>query len=362
MKHIFSARAVRTSKPWILATVLALAVMVPRPVLAAGCAKPWNALIRLAAAQIDRVFGDVAASTRALAGEYVALSDSVPPATPAERDVWLKHYQAKGRTVGFQSWSGDSHSPPSFQAPYPSYYDYNGTAFTDDTFRQLEIFKRLTPVFRAAYRSFGFSWVYVTTAQGKMMIYPYLPITEAVNNEYPTKQVYYTSADFKNRDVGWTLPYLDLVGAGMMITVSCPVYNDDTLLGVVSRDITLKQLSSEVLSHLVVGAGAVAFIVDRSGLVIGVSDPGLARELDRVNSKAAAAVLHYRTQQGLKRLGSKSAQASASAWINQVTETLLAREAKAPASAVIRFVRGGREVLAARTARTGWYVVSAVPE
>jgi hypothetical protein len=362
MKHNPSTRAVRTGTHWILAAVVALAVMVPKPVLAADCAKPWDALIRLAAAQIDRVFGDVAASTRALASEYVALSGSVPPVAPAERSAWLKRYQAKGRTVGFQSWPGDPHSPPSFQAPYPSYYDYKGTAFTDDTFRQLEIFKRLTPVFRAAYRSFGFSWVYVTTAQGKMMIYPYLPITEAVNNEYPTQQVYYTSADFKNRDVGWTLPYLDLVGAGMMITVSYPVYEGNALLGVVSRDITLKQLSSQVLSHLVVGAGAVAFIVDRSGLVIGVSDPGLARELDRVNSKAAAAVLHYRTAEGLKRLGSKSAKSSASAWINQVTEKLLAREVKASASAVVRFVQGGREVLAARTARTGWYVVSAVPE
>jgi hypothetical protein len=330
--------------------------------LAADCAKPWDALIKLAAAQIDRVFGDVAASTRGLADEYVALFKTVPAVTPAERSTWMRSYQAQGKTVGFKSWPGDPHSPPSFQAPFPSFYDYKGTAFTGDTFRQLEIFKRLTPVFRAAYRSFNFSWVYVTTAHGKMMIYPYLPITEAVNNERPTQQVYYTSADFKNRDVGWTLPYLDLVGAGMMITVSYPVYEGSTLLGVVSRDITLKQLSSQVLSHLVVGAGAVAFIVDRSGRVIGVSDPGLSRELERVNFKAAAAVLHYRTKEGLKRLGSKSAKTSASAWINQVTETLLAREAKASASAVIRFVQDGREVLAARTARTGWYVVSAVPE
>jgi len=362
MNNIFSRRADRTSTPWVLAAVLALAVTIPMPAFAADCAKPWDALTRLAAAQIDRVFGDVAASTRALAGEYVALSDSVPPATQAERSAWMKSYRAKGKTVGFQTWPGDLNSPPSFQAPYPSFYDYRGTVFTDDTFRQLEIFKRLTPVFRAAYRSFGFSWVYVTTAQGRMMIYPYLPLNEAVNNVEPTQQVYYTSADFKNRDVGWTLPYLDLVGAGMMITVSDPVYKGDTLLGVVSRDITLKQLSSEVLNHLVVGEGAVAFIVDRSGLVIGVSDPSLSRELDIVNSKASAAVLHYRTEKGLKQLGSNSAMASTTTWINQLTEELIAREANTSASSVIRFVQGGREVLAARTARTGWYVVSAIPQ
>ncbi len=352
----------RKSAPWVLAAVLALAVLIPRPALAADCAKSWDALIKLAAAQIDRVFGDVAASTRALAGEYVALSESVPPVTPAERGAWMRRFQAKGNTVGFKSWPGDPRSSPPFQAPYPSFYDYKGKAFTDDTFRQLEIFKRMTPLFRAAYRSFGFSWVYLTTARDMMLIYPFLPLTEAVNNAQPTRKVFYTSADFKSRDVGWTLPYLDLAGAGMMITVSYPVYKGDTLLGVVSRDITLKQLSSEVLNHLAAGEGAVAFIVDRSGLVIGVSDPVLARELDLVNSRAAAAVLHYRTVQGLRRLGSRSADASASAWIDQVTEELLAREANAPASSVIRFVQGGREILAARMSRTGWYVVSAVPE
>ncbi len=361
MKNMFSTRRYQIGTLWVLAAILVLAESIPKPAHAADCTKPLDSLIRLAAAQIDRVFGDVAVSTRAIAGEYVLLYDSAPPATPAERSAWVESYQEKGKTVGFQSWHGDLHSPPPFQAPYPSFYDYKGTGFTDDTFRQLEIFQRLTPVFRAAFNSFNFSWVYITTAQDEMMVYPYLPLAEAVNNAMPTKQVFYTSADFKNRDVGWTLPYLDLAGAGMMITTSYPIYKGDILLGVVSRDITLNELSNQVLSRLVVREGAVAFIVDSSGLAIGVSDPGLARELDLVNSKAAAAVLHYRTKEGLKQLGNKSAKASASAWINQVTEALLTRESKATASSVIRFVQDGKDVLAARTERTGWYVVLVSP-
>ena len=42
------------------------------------------------------------------------------------------------------------------------------------------------------------------------------------------------------------MPYLDLVGAGMMVTASCPVYEDDRLLAVVSHDITLKELTKSV--------------------------------------------------------------------------------------------------------------------
>ncbi|MEZ5581771.1 MAG: hypothetical protein R3F37_02405 [Candidatus Competibacteraceae bacterium] len=130
----------------------------------------------------------------------------------------------------------------------------------------------MTPLFRAAYRTFDFSWSYFTTVDNAMLIYPFLPISEAVNNQSPTEQVYYTSADFKQRRAGWTLPYLDLVGAGMMITVSYPTYDGDTLLGVVSHDITLKQLSDSVLNHLILEDGATAYIVSDSGLVVGVSD------------------------------------------------------------------------------------------
>jgi hypothetical protein len=64
------------------------------------------------------------------------------------------------------------------------------------------------------------------------MIYPYLPMDQAVKNDPPTEQVFYRAADFKRRAVGWTLPYLDLVGAGLMITASYPIYAEDKLLGV----------------------------------------------------------------------------------------------------------------------------------
>ena len=73
---------------------------------------------------------------------------------------------------------------------------------------------------------------------------------QAVNNGTPTETPYYRAADFGSRAVGWTTPYLDLVGAGMMITASYPVYDSESLLGVMSHDITLKELASSVLLHL----------------------------------------------------------------------------------------------------------------
>ncbi|MCP5425296.1 MAG: histidine kinase [Gammaproteobacteria bacterium] len=325
------------------------------------CHSSLDALIRLAAVRIDTVFEEVSASTRALAEEFVTFSKTAPAATAEQRERWLTHYVAKDHTVAFQSWSGNPESPPDFQAPDVAFFTYNGTDFTAETFRELQLFERLTPLFRAAYRSFHLSWSYLTTPDGAMLIYPFLPLNKAVNNYPPTQQVYYTSADFKNRRAGWTSPYLDLVGAGMMITVSYPAYDGDTLLGVVSHDMTLDQLSHSVLNSLVVQEGATAYIVDDTGLVIGVTGDALIRELDEVNDKAGEAVLHYRPKAQLDQLGLKKAVPSATAWINDLTERLLAKAQANKDLAIIRVEQDGRHALATRTVEKGWYVVLVIP-
>jgi hypothetical protein len=87
------------------------------------------------------------------------------------------------------------------------------------------------------------------------MIYPYVPIEQAVNNAKPTETPYYKAADGARRAVGWTAPYLDLVGAGMMVTASFPIYRGDTLLGVMSRDITLQELADSVLRSEILYCG-----------------------------------------------------------------------------------------------------------
>ncbi len=321
-----------------------------------------NALIRLSADHIDTVFGDVASSTRALAAEYITLSNHTPKATVDEKKVWLKCYQVQDKTVGFHSNCDERQNQPAFQAPQPAFYAYSGSDFSEDTFRQLNIFQQLVPQFRTAYRSFDFSWTYLTTRNDMMLIYPFLPINEAVNNYPPDKQIFYTSANFKQREVGWTLPYLDLAGAGMMITASFPVYQSDTLIGVISHDITLDQLSHSVLNHLVLEDGAIAYIINQNGLVIGNSELDLTDELNAVNKAAEGAVLHYRSQEQLQKAGLSHATSSTFTWINNITEALIQRTIMEPETNVIRLNRDGRQLIATRTASTGWYVVLLLPD
>jgi hypothetical protein len=148
--------------------------------------------------------------------------------------------------------------------------------------------------------------------------------------------------------VGWTVPYLDLVGAGMMVTASYPVYEDDRLLGVVSHDITLKQLTKSVLSRLA-GDGSSVLLIAADGLAIDASDPKLAAEIDQVNTKAGAAVLHYRTADGMKSVVADGAVASDDASTNALVELVLAQADNADS---IKLDVDGNRVLVAPVKRT----------
>jgi hypothetical protein len=345
---------IRRHRAVVFLLILSLSPLVSRADESDTLAMVEDAMIRLAADRIDSTFEAVAASTRALGDAYRRLASSQSGQEEPDSERWLMRHTTLDNVMGFRTWPSGLTAPPSFQAAYPGIYSYNGATLNDRVLRQLNVFEQLAPTFRAAFESFPFSWVYVTTADDAMMIYPYLPIDEAINNGIPTQATFYTAADFAQRAVGWTQPYLDLVGAGMMITASYPVYENDSLLGVVSRDITLKQLSNSVLSHLTTADGSVALLVDGDGLAIDASDPTLAAEIDRVNASAGAAVLYYRGADGMETITSGNAVASSSADTNTLVERVLAESTE---DNVVRFDLLGRRVLAAPIDQTDWRLV-----
>ncbi|WP_116132478.1 cache domain-containing protein [Tropicimonas sp. IMCC34043] len=307
--------------------------------------------VRLAAGWIDATLRDVAASAEAVGLEFAAALTAAPAVGDDAFAAWTDRSQALGDTTGFRTWPAGAAEPAS-GAPFAGIYSYDGAPVTVERVAGIAALDRLVPVLRAAYRSLGYSWVYLTTADELMAIYPYVPLAEAVNNGTPTRTPFYTAADVAGRAVGWTAPYLDLVGAGMMITASYPAFDGDTLLGVASRDVTLDELAQGVLGRLAESGGATALLIDGTGLAIGASDPGMAAEIDRVNTAAGAAVLYYRTSANLQ--GIAGATASAEDWANAAVDRVLA--GASPADAV-SIESAGQRVLAAQVPSTGWYVV-----
>lgn len=348
----------------VIAFVAVLCLSAPGAVLAKTAqVSPWlAAVVGQAAGRVGDTLAAVAQSTRALGATYRELLRAAPQADPDGRARWLRDFAVKDQTVAFRGPDCPDNPTPAAQAPCPAYLHYDGEQFTDATFRQLDAMARLAPALAAAHGAFPFSWVYLTTPEENFCIYPFLPLDTATANNKPTDQDYYKVADFAGKDCGWESPYLDLVGAGMMVTVSCPVYDGDTLLGVASRDITLEQLSARVLAELTAAIpGSRAVIANKRGKAIAASDPALAKYLSEQNAKAGEAVVYFRADRGLAALGLEKGVTTPDDTVDLAVEAVIER-ASANHAWPQAFNQGGDTVLAGRIEPTGWYLVLLVPE
>lgn len=341
-----------------LRTAALAAVLLTPQTAAAQTEDSDGAIARLAAEHVDAVLGAVAQSTRAVGEEFRRSAQAVGPADVA---VFERRLRRQAQVLGVSTWPNDQ-PEPTFQSPYPGLFAYRtptpGAATVDAaTAGRLASLESLVPVVRAASSSLPFSWVYVTTAHDEMLIYPYLPLAQAVGNGMPSTQVFYTAADLARRKVGWTPPYLDLAGAGMMITASYPVFANDQLLGVASRDVTLGQLSRQVLADVAAGTGLVAILVTDQGLAIDASATELAVEIEAINAAKGGPALHYRAPAGLATAGA-GAVASRHSWVNRAVEAVLA----GPATDQFAVGDADLRLLAARVRTTNWLLVLIPPE
>lgn len=349
------------------ATVFLLALLVaslalPAPARAANTSSRLAAaLAATAAGRLDDALSAVEQSAKGLGAAYRDLSRDTPAPPPEERSRALLSYAIKDGAVAFRDLQGPCGPEPAAKAPCQSLFFYDGENFTDATFREMSAFARLAPAMAAAYDALPYSWVYLTTPGQSFAIYPHLPLAEAVNNYKPTEKGFYTVADFAGKACGWESPYLDLAGDGMMVTVSCPVYDGETLLAVASRDVTLGQLSRRVLADLAAIPGARAFLINRRGKAIAASDPRLAAFLDAENAKAGDAVVYFRADRGLAAMGLEKGMTSPDETVNAAGEAVIER-AEAEKDWPMTFELGKDLVLAARLRATGWYLALLVPQ
>ena len=303
----------------------------------------------------------VSESIKALADEYARIYDATLPMDKAEKELWMKQAFEKGETVSFRPFLNGPE--PAYQAPVPAYLFYKGRNITPNVTRELKTFVSLVPLFKVAYQTFQYSWVYMTTVNEALLVYPYLPLSEAVNNLPPTKQTFYKTADFAGRSFGWTQPYLDLAGAGMMVTVSYPVYSREKLLGVISRDITLTQLSRRLLKPIAgQSGGLISIIMDKEGLAIAGNRTAATEEIDKVNTRAGSAILYYRTSQGLKSLGNQKAVSSSNSLFNEAGENTLDCTKKDPHTGIwhlkVKVEQTIQKATAVKIPATGWLLIT----
>jgi len=115
-------------------------------------------------------------------------------------------------------------------------------------------------------------WIYMTTPEGMMRLYPWASNDHYPDNWDPREIVFYTVAAPENNpelEPAWTAPYVDYAGAGWMVTASVPILQDDgRFLGVMSHDVTIESLKQIALQISVLDGVGTGFLIEDTGKVI----------------------------------------------------------------------------------------------
>ncbi|MBC8484431.1 MAG: HAMP domain-containing protein [Bacteroidetes bacterium] len=147
-------------------------------------------------------------------------------------------------------------------------YDQNDKLFSPDpeVNKTLHTFSQMISLFRSTSGEHStIKWVYIGTPAGLHFSYPgHGPYGESYDCRL---RGWYKRAN-ESGEFGWSDPYVDASGQGLMITASKPVYDSNNkLLGVVAADVTIETINNELIS-LDSGESGYTYLIDSEGAVI----------------------------------------------------------------------------------------------
>jgi len=192
--------------------------------------------------------------------------------SPEEIQSRLKKYQRDSKNVyGLDDWYQTTYLPKYKNDRISNVFLNNNAPLPPQLERVVAVTEDLDVLFQSIHESnIGSQWIYLTLPSGMIRLYPWTASSSYPVDWLPQSVAFYTVADQAHnpeRKSVWTAPYNDVAGAGLMVTNSYPIYDGDTLIGVMSNDFLIKDLQKEVLGFKV-GANGFAFLLDANGNVI----------------------------------------------------------------------------------------------
>ncbi|MBL8049781.1 MAG: GAF domain-containing protein [Anaerolineales bacterium] len=120
--------------------------------------------------------------------------------------------------------------------------------------------------------------IYYISASGYTVYYPNTSLAQNVPPDYdPRTDSFYTIATPErnpDRLPRWTDPYQDPAGAGLIITLSIPVYTESgEFKGVMGADLKLASIS-ELVANIQLSDTDFAFVIDKNGFIIYMPEEG----------------------------------------------------------------------------------------
>lgn len=184
----------------------------------------------------------------------------------AEVQAKMARYQLDERNVLEFSRSTDTSNVSNV------YWD-NDVPLTDEVRHQIAQTEALDPLFESIRMvSPTTQWVYITTPEGMMRLYPWVDNDQYPDGWDPREIIFYTVAEpgvNPSLQPRWTRPYVDYAGAGWTVTLSVPIVGPESqFLGIMSHDITINALKDSALNIKALDSAGYGFIIDHEGGVI----------------------------------------------------------------------------------------------
>ncbi|WP_096199292.1 ATP-binding protein [Bacillus sp. FJAT-45350] len=145
--------------------------------------------------------------------------------------------------------------------------------------------KYLEPLFQQSLKqNDNISAIYFIMPDSSWRIFPAMNLEREVSERFfdPSTPItdypFYQSALTNNHDINrtiWTEPYLDVTHRMLMFSSTTPVYDNETLLGVVGADITIETVINNILNIKFKDDNAYSFLVDKEGSLIAIQENGI---------------------------------------------------------------------------------------
>lgn len=201
----------------------------------------------------------------------VALQTEV---SDAEVAAGLARYQLDERNLlGLDVYYNAQGGADALGTSLSNVYWNNDTPLTDAVARQIIQTESLDAIY-ASIKSVSpdTQWIYMTTPDGMMRLFPWADNAHYPDDWDPREIIFYTVADAPNNPdltPEWTAPYVDYAGAGWMVTLSMPMTSaDGDFLGIMSHDITIREVQRLVQDIKVLDGAGYGFLIDANGGVI----------------------------------------------------------------------------------------------
>lgn len=317
--------------------------------------------------QVDAELKKVQYTTKIVADAYMRNYEEIKRNDNYSIEEWKNKVIENTHTRSFIYDGVNSAKTPHLSHELQTFVDKTTTFDKEAVFR-LEAAGKIKELFHGIYKNYNYSYIYISTYNNILHIYPTVNLAYEKHAAAPTTQHWYEAADFKNKTFGWEEPYSDLGGVGQMVTVSYPFYDkNEKLQGVVSHDITIQQILERFMKNIELYKGSTLLVISQNAKAISTNNQNFNNEIELKNKDSYRGLLYYLNENDLKELKLENNEVvnSQYTWLNNISSEVM-KKLKNKQYDSFEFNTNNdkdetHQVSAVKIPTTNWIIINSVP-